>query len=837
VKVRVDGKQFAANGDRFLFRGVTYGTFQPRADGARFPERDVVKRDFAAMADAGFTVVRTYTAPPDDLVDLAADSGLHLLAGVFYPDWRYLVGRSASDRRRVAREARREVSEAARRLRGADHVLALSLGNEIPADVLRWEGVDTIAAVIDELADVVRSEDPEQLVTYANYPTAEYLPLDCLDFLTFNVFLEQQADFRKYLTRLHHLAGDRPVVLGEVGLDATGGTPEGERRQAAIIDWQLETALERGIAGWCTFAWTDEWWVGDEAVEGWHFGLTREDRSPRPALDVVTKWNSRSVSDLRADWLPVSVVICAYNGAATIDECLQHTCELDYPNLEIIVVDDGSTDDTAAITRRHPRARLLTIEHAGLSVARNAGCEAASNPLVVYLDSDAYPTPEWLYYLVLGLEGSNVGGVGGPNLPPADDGVGAQMVARAPGGPVHVLVGDDRAEHVPGCNMAFWKSVLHEVGGFDPIYMAAGDDVDLCWKVLDKGWEIGFHPAALVWHHRRPGARAYLRQQRGYGRAVALVEARLPDRFTTLGTARWRGRIYNPLVPSIARPRVYHGVYGAAAYQSVYQGGGHTLDLAHQVGVPAALILLCTAPLALVDVLFAAVALVAVAGLAALGAVDVVHATPPRSLAKGRFRFRAGVAWMHLLQPLVRTWGRIRHTEPARRNIPPAAPLPGPPQRLPGGVLLVPEDRARAEVAAAMVTTLRRSGARVVPASGWETFDARIVGSSTVTGDLVTTSHPVGSIQARTRVRLRARRITVAAAMAALVAVVSIPVAAVFAAVVVSDICLGWWRGGRRVRRVLFDASARDQRRDSASSAPDHATSDVRPARVDVSSP
>src|SRR5205807_3081149 len=72
VRVRADGKQFALDGERFLFRGVTYGTFGRREDGALFPDREQVKQDFCAIQEAGFTVVRTYTPPPDDVVALSA---------------------------------------------------------------------------------------------------------------------------------------------------------------------------------------------------------------------------------------------------------------------------------------------------------------------------------------------------------------------------------------------------------------------------------------------------------------------------------------------------------------------------------------------------------------------------------------------------------------------------------------------------------------------------------------------------------------------------------------------------------------------------------------------
>jgi glycosyltransferase involved in cell wall biosynthesis len=798
-RVKVDGKFFAAGGERFRFCGVTYGTFAPRTDEAPFPEHAQVERDLAAMREAGFSVVRTYTLPTEDLLEVASDTGLRLLADVFYPDWRYLLGGSRRQHRRVAREARNEVREAARRLAGNEQILGLSLGNEVPADVLRWYGIDVVADTVRELVEIVREEDPEQLVTYANYPTAEYLPLENLDFLMFNVFLERQEDFRRYLTRLHHLAGDRPLVLGEVGIPA-GDDPDGEAHQAEVLDWQLETASERGVAGTCVFSWTDDWWVGGAPVTGWHFGLTRVDRSPRPALEVTRRWNGRTVRDLDFNWPRISVIICAHNSADTLDECLRHTCALDYPDLEVIVVDDGSSDATPEIATRHQRVCLLRVVHGGLAASRNEGFRAATGELVAYLDSDAYPTPEWPYYLALGLDAPDVGGTGGPNLPPPDDPPGAHVVARSPGGPVHVLITDHRAEHVPGCNMAFWKIVLSEVGGFDPAYTAAGDDVDLCWKALDRGWKIGFHPAAVVWHHRRPGLRDYLRQQRTYGISEALVEARHPERFNPIGTARWRGRIYNSLPPSLTLQRIYRGAYGSAAYQSVYHAGGHLLDLMHQVGVPVATLLLLTAPLALVSPWLGLPALLAIGFLAVLAGVDMSRAEPPRRSNTGKFRFRAMVALHHLLQPLVRSWARSRHRSFARRNLDSNQELPEAVRRLPRGVVVVPDDRPRSELAAAIVEALRRRGIRAMHPSGWEDYDARLLLSRAMYGDLQTSCHPEGFVQVRIRMRPRRRSLGLVGALG-LASVAFTPLLAVLMLVPAASFA----RGALRARRLPAD--------------------------------
>lgn len=803
TRVQTDGKFFSLGGNRFPFRGVTYGTFIPRDDGELFPEREQIKRDFDQISAAGFTVVRTYTAPPEDLLDLAADWNLRILGGVFYRDWRYLVGASRRQCRRIAREARTEVRDAARRMAGSEQIAALCVGNEVPADAVRWVGTETVANIIGELTEVVREEDPEMLVTYANYPSTEYLTLPSLDFVTFNVFLEKQTDLRRYLTRIHHLAGDdRPVVLGEIGLHA-----EDEARQAEVIEWQLKTALERGIAGTCLFSWTDEWWVGGSPVEGWKFGLTKADRSPRAALRVARKWNSRSVADLDYPWPSISVVICAHNAEATLEETLRHTCKLDYEQLEIVVVDDGSSDRTAQIARSFSRPKLVQIPHSGLSAARNYGFQEATGRLVAFLDADAYPPPEWPYYIALGVGAPDLYGCGGPNLPPPDDPIGAHKVARAPGGPVHVLLSDDRAEHIPGCNMAFWNWAIDEAGGFDPVYASAGDDVDFCWKVLERGGEIGFHPAAFVWHHNRPTWRGYLRQQLSYGRSEALVESRHPDRFTPLRTARWRGRIYESFSPAVTRQRIYRGTYGSAAFQSVYRSGGDRMAIAHQAGIPAALALVATAPLALLHLTLGIPAVAGLLFLLFLGGLDLTRAQAPRGLRSGVLRFRAGVVALGFLQPIVRLWGRWHAGRTAWRDLPQEVPLPGSLRRLPRTTLLLPTDRPRPELTHGVIANLRRAGMRIESATEWEDYDARLIASSLVAGELLTSGYPEGSVQLRVRRRVRAGNLLITLVGAICGWLISPPAGVAVLGVAVFEVVRGLWRTGPLVRRIVRRAT------------------------------
>ena len=652
------GKHLSVGGAPYRVKGVTYGSFAARSDGWRFPEPAQVERDLIAMADCGFTTVRTYDLPPPDLLDLARALGLRLLVGLSYDDWRMHPKASRSNRRRVRAAGRAMVGEALEHLAGRAEVLAVSVGNEVPPDVARLYGRAAIEDTLSELVSLVHEGDPEMLATYTGYPSAEFLRVDGQDLATFNVFLERAEQLAPYLRHLQRVTGELPLVLTEVGLAAE---VHGDDEQARSLRMQLELVDECGCAGATIFSWTDEWATTAGPVEGWGFGLTRADRSPRPARDVAVQWAARSIRDVRSSWPPITAVVCAYNEEKRIVGCLESLARVDYPALEVVVCDDGSADRTLELARRSP-FQVLALPHGGLSAARNAGLAAASGEIVAYLDADAACHAEWPYHLALAFEDPLVAAAGGPNLPFPDVGLAERAVALSPGGPVEVLIGDDRAEHVPGCNLAVRRSALQDIGGFDPAYTTAGDDVDVCWRLLDLGARVAFSPAAQVHHHRRDSVRGYLRQQRGYGRAERMLAGQHRHRFNRWGAARWNGFVYGGprILPRLLKPLVYHGHMGVAPFQTELRDrsapavnwDSTILTMLVEVGL-----------LALPGSLLAPLLLVVPAAVLALlvgyGTCVAVATRTSAAEAPG-WRLRMLVGLLHVLQPLVRTWGRLQ---------------------------------------------------------------------------------------------------------------------------------------------------------------------------------
>jgi len=663
VRPHVRGKFLFAGDEKFYVRGVTYGAFQPDASGHEYHDPNVIERDFAQMAANGINTVRIpHTMPPRSLLGAARRHGLRVMVGLSAEQYLgFLI-----DRKKSLADIEALVRAKVRECAGHPALLCYALGNEIPSTMARWLGRRKIERYLKRLCRVIKEEDPDGLVTYVNYPTTEYLQLPFLDLVCFNVYLESQERFEAYLARLQNIAGDRPLIMSELGLDALRN---GEDVQARSLDWQVRTAFAAGCAGVVVFSWTDEWYRHGHDVEDWAFGLTRADRSPKPALGAVGKALAEVPFPPNLPWPRISVVVCSYNGARTIRDCLDGLEQLAYPDYEVIVVDDGSTDSTAAIASRYDY-RLIRTENRGLSNARNTGLKAATGEIVAYIDDDAYPDPHWLTYLAAKFLSTSYAAVGGPNLAPPGDGPIAECIARAPGGPVHVLLSDCEAEHIPGCNMAFRKDCLEAVGGFDPQFRTAGDDVDVCWQLQERGWTLGFSPAALVWHHRRNSLRTYWKQQIGYGRAEAMLERKWPEKYNGPGHVRWAGRIYGSGLTRALRwrrARVYHGIWGLAPYQSLYEPAPSLLGsllqmpewhLAFALLMGLSALSFFWSPLMLLLPLLIGAALLPLAQ-ACLSAAHASFPDAPPSRA-ALLKRRLLTAALHLVQPLARLRGRLK---------------------------------------------------------------------------------------------------------------------------------------------------------------------------------
>ncbi|HEY2951796.1 MAG TPA: glycosyltransferase, partial [Verrucomicrobiae bacterium] len=608
--------------------------------------------DFARVRELGANLLRVYEVPPRWFLDLSAEHELKLFIDIpWAKDLCFLE--SAQGRAR----ARQAVQDAVRSGAGHATVFAYSVANEIAPDVVRWNGARAVAEFIDELVEGAKSINPSCLYTYSNFPPTEYLRPRSVDFLCFNVYLHQRKAFEQYLSRLQMIADAKPLVLGEFGMDTLR---HGEQEQSEFLEWQIEGAFRRGLAGAVVFSFKDDWFRHGRQIDNWAFGLVSRDLKPKPSFAAVQRQFRLAPHFPPARTPKVSVVVACYNGARTLQACLDSLTRLDYPNYEIILVDDGSTDTTPEIASRHKAVRYLRQSNHGLSVARNTGIAAATGEIVAFTDADCRADEGWLHYLVGDLSESEFTGIGGHNFLPPDDSAVAAAVLVSPGGPAHVMLNDREAEHIPGCNMAFYRWALEEIGGFDPIFRVAGDDVDVCWRLRERGYKIGFSPAGFVWHYRRSTVGTYLKQQEGYGAAEALLARKHPEYFNSFGGSIWRGHIYASSKSGvlIRRPMIYHGPFGTGLFQSLYRTP------------PALTLMLCTSleyhvlvtlPLAVLSVPFrflwplALTSLLLSCGLCAAAAAQA-------DLLKSKCQFwsRPLIALLYFLQPVVRGWARYQ---------------------------------------------------------------------------------------------------------------------------------------------------------------------------------
>jgi GT2 family glycosyltransferase len=210
----------------------------------------------------------------------------------------------------------------------------------------------------------------------------------------------------------------------------------------------------------------------------------------------------------------VSVVIPNWNGRQHLERCLPAVLAQTHPELEIVVVDNGSTDDSVAlVSQEFPQVRLIAnAENVGFAQANNQAIRATDTPYLATLNNDTRPEPTWLGHMLDVVE--------------ADAGIGMVAAKVLYMEPPHLVdsagIGLDRAGFAwnryngqpdspaerepyevfgPSAAAALYRrEMLEDVGLFDESYFAYYEDVDLAWRARLMGWRCIYVPEARVYH-------------------------------------------------------------------------------------------------------------------------------------------------------------------------------------------------------------------------------------------------------------------------------------------------------------------------------------------------
>jgi len=623
-RVTPHGKFLSRAGQKFFFKAMRLADVSATLD---FNQKLKLRNRLDNLRTAHTTGVVLTEAQSQPCMDIAAQSGLVAMVEL----------RITADELTRSRGWKSVVSRIAHTANiFATHpaLVGYVLDCEIGQDALRAGGLENARRRVRGVVKTIKGYAPEAIVGIKVRPETLALSILEQDFLYAEIPALEPVEIRDFVVALHNVAEARPVVI--------------EFKQASPgQDEAVAVAFGTGAAGVVAPpvpAPVSHDWLGVRMMR---------------ASDVMPFVTLNGVCPPRPTKMPmVSVVICAYDAERTMRDCLESLRRLDYPNFEVVIVDDGSRDRTADISMDFPEFRLIRQPNKGLSVARNVGMQAARGEIIAYTDSDCVVDPHWLTLMVHSMVENNFDGCGGPNYAPHEGGWIEASCAASPGAPCHVLVADDRAEHLAGCNMLFSKAALAKIGGFDPQFTSAGDDVDICWRLLDAGFKLGFSPAAFVWHFRRNTVKAYYGQQRGYGRAEAMLHRRYPERFNVMGQIAWRGTIPGlaRTIPGGGRKRVLWRAATAGA-QTLFDPG---LTLARVI--PQTLEWTVFSAIALAASIVLGLSLIPAAAMLAMGPIWALYYAWHAPLEKSHESFTARllIAYLAYTGPMVRTMTRYK---------------------------------------------------------------------------------------------------------------------------------------------------------------------------------
>lgn len=270
----------------------------------------------------------------------------------------------------------------------------------------------------------------------------------------------------------------------------------------------------------------------------------------------------------------VTVVVPAKDGETVLGDCLASILAQRYPTdrLEVIVVDDGSRDRTAAIAAEAGCPVISTETNRGQSWARNRAAEEAKGDILAFIDADCVAQPDWLAQLVPIFSWERAGAVGGRvescYHDTAIDRYESAFSSLQLGKNAIVEGAGPGTFYVPTCNMLVRRAVYQELGGLRE-EMRVGEDVDFCWRLREKGSLLVYLPWGVVKHRHRANAKAMVRRRAQYGSSEALLHRLHPDKSKSMPF---------PLLPAVGATSVLSAVATGRLLPLVSAGAALGLD-------------------------------------------------------------------------------------------------------------------------------------------------------------------------------------------------------------------------------------------------------------------
>jgi glycosyltransferase involved in cell wall biosynthesis len=215
-----------------------------------------------------------------------------------------------------------------------------------------------------------------------------------------------------------------------------------------------------------------------------------------------------------ANSILASIIIPTYNGGRRIGHCLDALRpQVAGRNIEIIVIDDGSTDDTAVVVATYPEIRLITQANAGPAAARNRGASAARGKLLFFTDDDCVPMPDWIDAMLAPFQDSQVVGVKGIYRTHQRS-LAARFVQMEYEDKYRLMANLPSIDFIDTYSAGFLRDRFLEMNGYDMSFpVACAEDVELSYRMSSRGWLMKFVPQAIVYHTHPATFSSYLKKK------------------------------------------------------------------------------------------------------------------------------------------------------------------------------------------------------------------------------------------------------------------------------------------------------------------------------------